>query len=257
MELFEEKKARLIYQQNLTLSNIVNREYDKGEDKEFKQQYNCKLNGKFQEMCHGMKVDDFNNNSNHINNNFGEEMKIILYKKGDKKSKKIIQDKEINKFNFDICYGCRNCYIAGINMKVRIEYNEKTNKNKNRKMKENKIILNRRLNRDIKFECFVCDLITVFKGTLKQPYETRNELDEKAEQEKRGESNHSPLNTLPMLKTNNQNDVNDKDKKSKTKKNKKKRKNQNGLSELLANKRKREETEAVQTNSINSLNFFT
>lgn len=184
MDEFEESKLRLLHQQNLTFSEVINNNIDIGNARKFKQQYNSKLNNKFDGSLNyeeGFRYTDIGNDSS---------LKNLQIEIRNNRGRIKLDENESKKINIDVCFGCNNLFVAGINMSMRIGYEGKKKQRKNGK--ENKT---RKGERFISMKCLVCGTETVLKKVLLQVGE--GEKREKAEKIEGKE--YMGLNTLPLV----------------------------------------------------------
>lgn len=180
----------------------------KTNDVKFKQQYNSKLRGKFDETCHDIDIQGFKYNSGENFNSFDNNNKMdkknfkVYFKRNNKIWKSIVDEKKEG-FDFDTCFGCRNYYVCGLNMRMRIEYGKKgkrrnnkekpeENKNKNENIKKSKENMKNNF-RNICIECLICGLVTVYQGVLEIGGRDAKKLEISKEEK------HFPLNTLSSL----------------------------------------------------------
>lgn len=110
MDDFEERKSRLVYRQNLTVGDVVGAD---AAGAAFRQQHNSKLTGKFEEACHDMGV-EFRPSA--------LEPGVQIELRRGRAAPTVLDDAECRRFDADVCFGCRNVYVAGVNMRVRVEY---------------------------------------------------------------------------------------------------------------------------------------
>lgn len=221
MDLYEERKSRLLYLQNLTHANI-----NEGGNTRLKQQLNLKIENKFEFEC-------VQNNAGSFRYTPLEEDRLgVQLQKGGKVL--VLNDKEEKNVDVDRCIGCKSEYVIGINMRLRIRYEKETKRErKQRKItKEEKSRKDRKeRKRVLEMKCFVCGLSTHFTGVLKKSSQGK--------ENEKGRKEMQPLNTLPLV-----NVKEEKDKKSKGKsKSKGKKKKKGGLSELLHRKQEQEKRE--------------
>lgn len=214
----------------------------------FKQQHNSKLNGKFAESCHEMGVPDFRYDA--VERERDAATMVVEIHRGchlrGSSTKAaaavvVLDEAESRRFNADVCFGCRNLFVAGINMRVRIEYGRSKRKEKGQGQGQGqeqgeraraRHRRDRKKDRAVVYECLVCGVCAVFRHSLLSAGETASR--------RRSCAGHLPLNTLPALApvptpTPTPSATQPGGRK------KKKKKRKGGLSELLAQKRQREQ----------------
>lgn len=181
MDDFEERKSRLVYRQNLTVGDVVSAD---AAGAAFRQQHNSKLTGKFEEACHDMGV-EFRPSA--------LEPGVQIELRRGRAAPTVLDDAECRRFDADVCFGCRNVYVAGVNMRVRVEYGRRRLKRaaaaapgtasagRARRPRD------RRQQRAVVFECLLCGVCAVFRNTLR-PAATAASAPAPA--------GHPPLNTL-------------------------------------------------------------
>lgn len=181
MDDFEERKSRLVYRQNLTVGDVVGAD---AAGAAFRQQHNSKLTGKFEEACHDMGV-EFRPSA--------LEPGVQIELRRGRAAPTVLDDAECRRFDADVCFGCRNVYVAGVNMRVRVEYGRRRLKRaaaaapgtasagRARRPRD------RRQQRAVVFECLLCGVCAVFRNTLR-PAATAASAPAPA--------GHPPLNTL-------------------------------------------------------------
>lgn len=254
MDEFDERRLRLLYRQNLTFSDVIDRERCSGEESMFKQQHNSKLNGKFAESCHEMGVPDFRYDA--VERERDAATMVVEIHRGRRlrgSSTKaaaavvVLDEAESRRFNADVCFGCRNLFVAGINMRVRIEYGRSKRKEKGQGQQQGERARtrhrrDRKKDRAVVYECLVCGVCAVFRHSLLSAGETASR--------RRSCAGHLPLNTLPALApvptptpsaTRQELGADAETAAQPGGRKKKKKKRKGGLSELLAQKRQREQ----------------
>lgn len=257
MDEFDERRLRLLYRQNLTFSDVIDRECCSGEESMFKQQHNSKLNGKFAESCLEMGVPDFRYDA--VERERDAATMVVEIHRGRRlrgSSTKaaavvVLDEAESRRFNADVCFGCRNLFVAGINMRVRIEYGRSKRKEKGQGQEQGararaRHRRDRKKDRAVVYECLVCGVCAVFRHSLLSAGETASR--------RRSCAGHLPLNTLPALApvptptptqtpsaTRQELGADAETAAQPGGRKKKKKKRKGGLSELLAQKRQREQ----------------
>jgi ribosomal protein S27E len=248
MDLFEEGRLRLLYHQNLTHANVINIRHNEKLKKSnaFKQQYNSKLEGLFEYECIERNVGDFKYTG--LDNKEEGENGIVICcenrktttKNMKKKNAVVIEltEKEEKNINIDRCIGCKNEYVAGVNMSVRIKY-EKIKKRERKERKKNGKNVKDKMQRSriLEIKCHICGVSVLFKNML-----LKSGLHAKKE-EKKQQQKSMPLNILPLVSTNgdrsNLNATNNISTGTADKKSKKKKK-KSGLRELLQRKQQQD-----------------
>lgn len=218
----------------------------------FKQQHNSKLNGKFAESCHEMGVPDFRYDA--VERERDAATMVVEIHRGchlrGSSTKAaaavvVLDEAESRRFNADVCFGCRNLFVAGINMRVRIEYGRSKRKEKEQGERARaRHRRDRKKDRAVVYECLVCGVCAVFRHSLLSAGETASR--------RRSCAGHLPLNTLPALApvptptptpsaTRQELGADAETAAQPGGRKKKKKKRKGGLSELLAQKRQREQ----------------
>lgn len=236
MDEFEERKSRLLYRQNLTVGDVVVVRACGAASAEttFKQQHNSKLSGKFEEACHEMGVEF---------RPIQLEPQVEIELRRGTAPPVLLDEMECRRFDADVCFGCHNVYVAGVNMRVRIDYGpRKPKKAPGGGALERARRRDRRQQRAVVFECLLCGVCTVFRNTLSAAATVAAAESAPAER--------PPLNTLGVGvgagPTN----------PPAAKKSRRARKKKGGLSELLQRKQEERRREQDGDGSGGSSSFF-
>lgn len=164
MDELEDKKVRLIYEQNLTNCLVVRGCL--GEKSGFKQQYNSKLQGLFARECFDMKVGDIRQ-SGEMNESLGDHRVEIL--KPGRRDTVVLNGHDAKGSNFSLsrCYVCNNEFICGLNMQIRIGYTKASKRERRAAASAaSKSPTGRRGERYTSVKCLVCSSVARVHGGL-------------------------------------------------------------------------------------------
>lgn len=238
MDEFEEQKSLLLYRQNLTVGDVVVAcaSGPSFAERTFKQQHNSKLSGKFEEACHEMGVE------------FRPaplEPHVEIELRRGRAPPTLLDETECRRFDADVCFGCHNVYVAGVNMRVRVDYGRrKPKKAFGGEVSGRSRRRDRRQQRAVVFECLLCGVCTVFRNTLSAAGTTPAAETAPAE--------HPPLNTLGVGVGVGAGSTNP----PAAKKSRRARKKKGGLSELLQRKQEERRREQDGDGSGGTSSFF-
>lgn len=214
MDEFEENKKRLEYQQKIIFSNVLVTREDLNSN--IKQQYQSKLIGKFDSSCYERNIGQFR--EDHFEEEVADLDTVgVEVRRGCEKIQ--LQGKEAKGVDLDVCIGCHNVLVCGINMRVRISYEGKTKRERKKRVKSNDCDKRRSLI----MTCLCCGTEIIVNDVLERRGLKRRRSDRLL-----------PLNTLPLGGSFNVKEP------VPVKKAKKRKRNASGLSALLERKQAQE-----------------